>query len=61
MPQGKPQTRTNQQGASKPLLMLARLLARQAAAEQIAASKAHKAPSSTYSPDEETGHDKTQD
>lgn len=60
MPQGKPHTRTNQQGASKPLLMLARLLARQAAVEQIAAAEAHKPPSSSPSSKEEIGHDKSQ-
>jgi hypothetical protein len=44
-----------------PVLAIVCLLARQAAAEQIAASKAHKAPSSPQSTEDETGHDKTQD
>jgi len=53
MPKGKPQTKNDQLGASAPLLSLARLLARQAAAEHIARQAV--VPSSSQTPENEDG------
>ena len=56
MPQGKHQIRTERIGDISPVLMLARLLARQAVAECTTATAS---PSSPQPPDEEATDDPT--
>ncbi len=56
MPQGKQKSNERHHGEYTPFLSLVRLLARQAAAEQLTALEAHNATSSTRSTKEEIGH-----